>query len=74
MHDIYKKIEEYNPNKKQKVLTVLDDMIADILCNKNLNPIITELSIRERKNFCFCHTILFCSSEKYSTKLSTFLG
>ena len=44
-----KNIEEYNPNKKQKALIVFDDMIADILSNKTLNPIVTELLIRGRK-------------------------
>ena len=39
MDDIYKNIEEYNPNKKQKILIAFDDMIADILSNKKLNPI-----------------------------------
>ena len=47
--DIYQKIEEYNPNKKRKMLIVFDDMIADMLSNKNLNPIVTELFIRGRK-------------------------
>ena len=49
MNDIYKNIEEYNPNKKRKILIVFDDMNADMLNNKNLNPIITELFIRGRK-------------------------
>ena len=49
MDDIYKNIEEYNPNKNQKVLIVLDDIIADMFCNKKLNPIVTELFIRGRK-------------------------
>ena len=44
-----KNIEEYNPNKKRKALIVFDDMIADILSNKTLNPIVTELLIRGRK-------------------------
>ena len=35
MDDIYKNIEEYNANKKRKMLIVFDDMIADILSNKN---------------------------------------
>ena len=35
--DIYKNIEEYNPNKKREILTVFDDMIADISSNKNLS-------------------------------------
>ena len=39
--DIYKNVEEYIPNKKRKILIVFDDMIADILSNKKLNPIET---------------------------------
>ena len=49
MYNICKDIEEYNPNKKRKILIVFDDMIADMLSNKKLNPIITELFIRGRK-------------------------
>ena len=45
--DIYKNIEDYNPNEKQKVLIVLNGMIDDMLSNKKLNPIITELFIKE---------------------------
>ena len=41
MDDIYKNIEEYNPNKKRKILIVFDDIVADLLSNKKLNPIIT---------------------------------
>ena len=33
MNDIYKNIEEYNPNEKRKII-VFDDMIADMLSNK----------------------------------------
>ena len=47
--DIYKNIEVYNPNKKRKILIALDGMIANILSNKKLNPIVTELFIRGRK-------------------------
>ena len=49
MNNIYKYIEESNPSKKRKVLNVFDDMIADMLSNKKLNPILTELFIRGRK-------------------------
>ena len=49
MLDVYKNIEDYNPDKKRKVLIVFDDMIADMVNNKKLNPIITELFIRGRK-------------------------
>ena len=43
------KIEEYNPNKKPKTLIVFDDMITDLLRNKKLDIIVTELCIRSRK-------------------------
>ena len=49
MDDIYKNIEEYNPSKKCKILTIFDDAIADRLSNKKLNPIVNELFIRGRK-------------------------
>ena len=49
MNCIYKNIEEFNPNIKRKILIVFDDMIADMLSNKKLNPILTELFIRGRK-------------------------
>ena len=49
MDDIYKHIEEYNPNKKRKILIVFDYMIADMLSNKKPNPIVTELLITGRK-------------------------
>ena len=49
MHDVYKNIEEYNPDKENKVLIVFDDMIADVINNKILNPIVPELFIRGRK-------------------------
>ena len=47
--DIYKNIEKYNPKKKRKKLISSDDMIADMLSNKRLNPIVTESFIRGRK-------------------------
>ena len=49
MVDIYKNIEDYNPNKKQKTLTGFDEMITDILSNKKLNPIVIKLFIVGRK-------------------------
>ena len=49
MDDIHKNIEEYNANKKRKILIVFEDMIADMISNKKLNPIVTELFIKGRK-------------------------
>ena len=36
MNDIYKNVEEYNPNKKRKIIIFFDNIIADILVIKNL--------------------------------------
>ena len=47
--DVYKNIDNYNPGKKRKILIVFDDMIADMINNKKLNPVVTELFIRGRK-------------------------
>ena len=49
MHDVYKNINYYNPDKENKILIVFDDMIADMINNKNLNSPLTELFIRGRK-------------------------
>ena len=50
MHDVYKNIDDYNPDKENKILIVFDDMIADMIHNKKLNPVVTELFIRGRKS------------------------
>ena len=54
MDDIYKNVEDYNLNKKRKIIIVSDDVVADMLSNKKLNPIVTKLTV------CSCHV---CVSE-----------
>ena len=49
MQDVYKNIDEYNVGKERKILIDFDDMIADVINNKKLNSIVTELFIRGRK-------------------------
>ena len=34
MHDVYKNIDEYNPDKENKIFIVFDYMIADMIHNK----------------------------------------
>ena len=46
MHDVYKSIDDYNPNKENKILIFFDDMIADMIHDKKLNSIVTKLFIR----------------------------
>ena len=73
MADIYKNIEECNPNKNRKILIVFDDMIDEMLSNKILYPVVTELFIRGRKlNISlFYYTVLFCCAKKYYNRLYT---
>ena len=47
--DIYENIDDYNPNRKRKILTAFDDIIADIMTNKICQSIIKKLFIRCRK-------------------------
>ena len=49
MKDIFKNTEEYNIGKKRKMLIVFDEMTADMINNKKLNPVVIELFIRRRK-------------------------
>ena len=48
MNNVYPNIDDYNSNKKSKILIVFSNMIADMLSNKNLEPILPELFIRGR--------------------------
>ena len=48
MNYVYENIDDYNPDKENKILIVFD-MIADMIHNKKLNSIVTELFIRGRK-------------------------
>ena len=49
VQDVYKNIEDYNPGKKRKTLIVFDDMIADMINNKKLNPAVTEVEVEVEK-------------------------
>ena len=49
MDDVFSNIDDYNTKRKQRVLIVFDDMIADIMTNKKFESIIKELFIRCRK-------------------------
>ena len=62
MNDIYENIEEHNRNKKRKILIIFDDMITNMLSNKKLNPVETELFFSGRKlniSLVFYQIILF---------------
>ena len=46
---IFIKILKNTSQKRNKILIIFDDMITDLLNNKKLNPVITELLIKARK-------------------------
>ena len=49
MDDVYNNIDDYNPKRKRKTLTVFDGITADIMTHKIFQAIIKELFIRCRK-------------------------
>ena len=49
MDDVFSNIDDYNQRGKSRILIVFDDMIADIITNKNSQAITKELFIRCRK-------------------------
>ena len=76
MNDIYKNIEEYNLNKKRKILLVFDDMIADMFINKKHNPLVTELFLKGRKlniSLVLLHNLILLFQKILSKILCTIL-
>ena len=60
--DAYENWEDYNPTKNRRVLTVFNDMTADVESNIKLSPIVTELLFKRKKTHyfaCFYIAILF---------------
>ena len=49
MYDVFENIEKYNPNMERKILIIFDDMVDDMLSNKKLQQIVTDLFIRGRQ-------------------------
>ena len=49
MEDVCENINDCKPNRKRKMLTVFDDIIAPIMSNKTFQALFKELSIRCRK-------------------------
>ena len=49
MDDVYENINDYNPSRKRQILIVFDDMISDIMTNKEFKAMIKELFISAEK-------------------------
>ena len=68
IQDDCKNVDEHNPDEIQKILIVFDDLIS----NKKLNPIVTELFIRGiNQTFLLppLNTVMFCSTKRSQTTL-----
>ena len=64
MNNVYKNTYYYNPDKKNKILIVFDDMIADIVQNKKLNSVVAKLLITGRKLNISLVFIIFLKFQK----------
>ena len=74
MDEVYENIDDYNPNRKIKILIAFDDMVADIMSDKKVQVILEELFIRCRKlniSLIFYHTDLFLCSKRCQIKFNT---
>ena len=49
LDDVYNKIDDYNPNRKRKILIVFHDMITSIMTDNKFQAIIKELFIKCKK-------------------------
>ena len=54
MDDIYENIDDYKPTTRRKILIVFDHMIADIMSNKNFQPVVKKL--KELQNIAITHS------------------
>ena len=61
IEDVYKNIDEYNIDKKSKISIFFGHMISNMINNKNLNSIVTELFVRGRK----LNISLVCITQSY---------
>ena len=61
MCGVYKNINNYNPDKENKILIVFDDIIADMINNKktkfNNNKVIYQRQ-KIKHLFCFYYTVI----------------
>ena len=74
MDGVYQNINYYNSSRKRKMLIVFDDMITDIMTNKQFQAIIKELFIRCRKlNISFVFIIQSYFSVPKDVRLNSVL-
>ena len=66
-----------NPNKNRKILIVFENLITDIFSDKKLNPIVTELFVKDRKlslSLVFINNLTLLFQKKLDQTLNTVLS
>ena len=66
-----------NPNKNRKILIVFENLITDIFSDKKLNPIVTELFVKDRKlslSLVFINNLILLFQKKLDQTLNTVLS
>ena len=74
MHDVYDNIDDYNSNRRRKILIILDEMIVDIMKNKNIlchNQRIVYQMQKTKYFTCFYYSVLFFCSKRFQIKFNT---
>ena len=64
MQDVYRNIDEYNVNKERKMLIVFNDMIVDMINNKKLNSIVTDLFFKTEQLSHSYYAIILWGSKR----------
>ena len=70
--NIFSDIEDYNKNRKRKILIIFDDMISHVMSERRVQQILKDLFVRCRKSdisLCFFNTFLFFSTKRCKIKL-----
>ena len=72
INDGCKSIDNYNPKKKSKVLIMFDGMTSDMVSNKKLHPVVTELYIKFHKlNISLAYVLRFYFPVPKDVRLNT---
>ena len=77
MDDVDENINDYNPNKRIRILIVLENILADIVSNKKFQTVVKELFIKCGKlkiSFVFITQSYFFVTKRCQIKFNTLLN
>ena len=77
MDDVDENINDYNPNKRIRILIVLENILADIVSNQKFQTVVKELFIKCGKlniSFVFITQSYFFVTKRCQIKFNTLLN